>query len=454
MGRASARHSLPILDEISVNTMTRTAFGVMALAVVGSPCASQSPLDSAATVAAFEDYLDTCPTSARAPWPRPVCGPLLGVHAASGFAVATVAPPMGEFTRVGRVWVGRTPAGFAVSNTATEVAGTRFATVILPLPNDRFRRTRLLAHEEFHRIQPALGLQGIDRVNPHLDEPDGRIFLRLELRALSVALALDGPAADSALRHALLFRDARYARFPGADTLEAALERHEGLAEYTGTAVALGAIPDGLGMALADLAAFERRPTYVRSLGYGTGPALGLLLDRVAPGWQQRDLRRGMAGVLRDAVRYESPRDLSKEVTAVSRRYGGLAIRAEEEERAAQRARARAEYQRALVDGPVLVLEAAPDLYRVFNPNTLIPLDGLGTVYPTGTFSADWGKLTVTAHGALVHPTNQRVQVALTNRPEAAGRRVEGTGWVLELSEGWRMAPGTRSGDWTVRRER
>ena len=34
--------------------------------------------------------------------------------------------------------------------------------------------------------------------------------------------------------------------------------------------------------------AVERNPTLVRSFAYATGPALGLLLDRWAPGWQRR----------------------------------------------------------------------------------------------------------------------------------------------------------------------
>src|SRR5690606_12154716 len=124
-------------------------------------------------------------------------------------------------------------------------------------------------------------------VNPHLDEPEGRILLRLEHRALASALSLDGAAADSALRDAMPFRVARHARYPGADTLETALEIQEGIAEYTGTVVALRRTGGGPGPMLSSMEAFEDRPTYVRSLGYGTGPAFGLLLDRHAPGWQR-----------------------------------------------------------------------------------------------------------------------------------------------------------------------
>lgn len=409
-------------------------------------------IDSATTVAEFEDYLDTCTTSATAPWRIPLCGPVLGVHFASGFAIATDSPPIGRFSRVGRLWVGRAPEGFGVANTAMEIAGRRYATVNLPISGDLFLRTRLLAHEEFHRIQPDLGLVGADHVNPHLDEPEGRILLRLELRALASALSLDGAAADSALRDAMLFRVARHARYPGADTLEAALEIQEGIAEYTGTVVALRRTGGGPGPMLSSMEAFEDRPTYVRSLGYGTGPALGLLLDRHAPGWQRGDLSRGMASILVDAIGFVPPRDLDAAVELASRRHGGLAIRYEEEQRGRRLSIAREQYTARLVTGPVLLLDGAPDLFRSFNPNTLLPLGEHGTVYPTGTFTASWGKLTVTDHGALLSPSNLRVRVGLSREIDSSMRRVEGNGWVLELEDGWQPVPAERRGDWTVRR--
>ena len=57
------------------------------------------------------------------------------------------------------------------------------------LPTPRHRREFML-HELFHRIQPDLGLITLSGQNAHLDTVEGRVWLRLEWRALARALAL------------------------------------------------------------------------------------------------------------------------------------------------------------------------------------------------------------------------------------------------------------------------
>ncbi len=56
--------------------------------------------------------------------------------------------------------------------------------IMLPLPENKQKRIGLLAHESFHRIQPLLGFELNNTENNHLDQRDGRMYLRLELEAL------------------------------------------------------------------------------------------------------------------------------------------------------------------------------------------------------------------------------------------------------------------------------
>ncbi|MCB9518462.1 MAG: hypothetical protein H6691_06025 [Gemmatimonadales bacterium] len=173
------------------------------------------------------------PTSCRADdgrlWGVTLCGPLIVVDGRTGLAVATAKPPAGSFAAERGVWIGRVPEGMQVANTAIEWEGALWSTVRLPLPGDAYLRDKLIAHEAFHRVQQALGLNARDAINAHLDEEDGRVLLRLELRALTAAATRTGATADAAARDAVLFRFARHRRYPGADTLEAMLELQEGL---------------------------------------------------------------------------------------------------------------------------------------------------------------------------------------------------------------------------------
>ncbi len=407
---------------------------------------SQTPADRAAAVTGVREFLSACRLDSGRLWSKSLCGRLIAVDGRTGLAVATAAPPAGQFKRDRSLWIGRVPEGMQVANTATDWGGQFWSTVRLPLPGDRFARIQLLIHEAFHRIQPELGLNAPDAINAHLDERDGRYLLRLELRALAAAFQAADAGARRAIGDALLFRARRYQIYPGADSLERSLEIQEGLAEYTGTKLAMAATGQAGGDAVKAAADFETRATYVRSLGYGTGPLLGLLLDRYAAHWK-RDVRTtGMSGPLAAAVGFTPPPDLAASVAAAAVRYDGEGLAAFETERATTRARVAGDYRARLIDGPVIVL-MADGMSRSFNPNNLFPLGGAGTVYPTGEFEAVWGVLSVNHGGALVAPGNREVRVPASSTVDSAATLIEGDGWRLQLKTGWRLRPGPRSGD-------
>ncbi len=421
------------------------------LLVAGSPAfgEAQPSTDRAAAVTGVREFLSACRLDAGRLWGRSLCGRLIAVDGGTGLAVATATPPAGQFKREGSLWIGRVPDGMQVANTATDWGGQLWSTVRLPLPSDRFTRIRLLIHEAFHRIQPELNLNAPDAINGHLDERDGRYLLRLELRALATAVQAPDPDARRALRDALLFRARRHQIYPGADTLERSLEIQEGLAEYTGTRLAMTVTGRSVIEAAKAAADFENRATYVRSLGYGTGPLLGLLLDRYASGWTREVRTTGMSEPLAAAIGFTPPADLAASAAGGAARYGGDSLAELENERFTTRTRIAAEYRARLIDGPVILL-AADGMSRTFNPNNLFPLGEAGTVYPTGGFESVWGTLTVERGGALVAPGNREVRVPVPAVVDSAATTIDGNGWRLELKPKWRLRPGPRPGDFTV----
>lgn len=412
-----------------------------------SPLAAQT-VDTAAAESGVRDYLTTCAADGGRFWGRSLCGPIILVDPGTLFAVASRRPPGGSFEQVGELWRGRIPSGIPRANFALDWAGERWAMVLLPLPADRYLRLQLLLHESFHGIQPAIGLDGADPLNPHLDERDGRYWLRLELRAMAAALSATGEARHRAARDAVLFRQARHQRYPGADTLEQLLERQEGLPEYTGAALALDALGLPLSRAAQGLRAFEGRPSYARALGYGTGPGLGLLLDQYAPGWRSRVAREGFARQLAAALEVPPRAEAITPARAAAARYDGDALAQAEDARAAERQRVLADYRARLIEGPVVRL-SQERLMRAFDPNTLIPFGAEGTIYPTGSFSAAWGTLEVEKGGALAAADYSLLRLqAPAVMP--AGSTVKGDGWTLELAPGWSLRSGERRGDLIV----
>jgi hypothetical protein len=259
--------------------------------------------------------------------------------------------------------------------------------------------------------------------NPHLDTLDGRYYLQLEYRALSAALQSEGVAQRQAAADAVAFRRQRRALFPNAAAAERTLEMNEGLAEYTG--VALSGAPRRL--ALLDLETGASKPSFVRSFAYATGPAYGLLLDAYNKDWRTT---LKSTDDLSDLLHLEIPSNPSVDP------YNGNTLRAQEVDRDQFRQRRIASLRKLLVDGPVLVLPLQ-QMSMEFNPNNLVPVDGLGTVYPTITIRDLWGSIQVTEN-ALLSQDFKKLTVS------ASG------GWKLDLKPGWKIIEGKRQGDQTI----
>lgn len=397
------------------------------------------PLTPAAASAIFSDFDRLCRIEGGRTWGTSLCGPLLLVAPSTRAAIANRPDDGGVLRPSGSVFVGRLPDTVAVANTAVEWQGLRWTQVLWPVPADPVEQRVLLAHEAFHRIQPALGFAVREGANAHLDSADGRLWLQLELRALAAALA---GASDwrKAAGDALLFRAERRRLAPSAAAGEDALELNEGVAEYTGVLVGGGA--GAARLAIERLAGAPARPSFVRSFAYATGPAYGLLLDRSLPGWRDR-VRRGetLGALLAEAVG-------GRHAAVVTRAsaYGYAELRAAEARRAEEQARRTAELRARLVDGSTLVLPLR-QMSIEFDPNRVFTLAGAGSVYSGLRVRDVWGTLSVAGEGLLAPDWTS---VRLEGPARLVGQAVEGPGWSLKLAPGWRLASGQRAGEQTL----
>jgi hypothetical protein len=130
----------------------------------------------------------------------------------------------------------------------------------------------------------------------------------------------------------------------------------------------------------------------------------------------------------------------------VAQAYDSGALRVKELARDEARKARLAQLRAALLDGPVLRLPFKGARYQ-FNPQTLVPIEGVGTVFPTFQTSAPWGVLEMDAGGALL--TKDKAEVVVT-AVEFDSKALTGKGWRLRLKDGWEVRPGLRGGDWML----
>ena len=396
----------------------------------------------------FQQAAGICAQDNGRLWGVSLCGPMLLVDPASRSAVANQTDQEGQLTQNNSVYTGKLPAKVNVANTATLWAGVKWTMLVWPLPADPYERGILMTHELWHRIQGEIGLPMSNPSNSHLDTMEGRLWLQLEWRALKKAMQ-GGSGHQHAVQDALTFRAYRRQLFADAAQEERALELNEGLAEYTGVKLASASIQDEVKSAILRIDHAIDRPSFVRSFAYVSGPAYGILLDEAAGDWR-KNLKQevDLGNILAKAIALELPGDVKAAALKGAQYYGGDELRAAEQAREDRRQKALAGYRARLVDGPVLIIPLRKMQVQL-DPNNLVPMEGLGTVYPTARVSDVWGILTA-SKGALMAPDWTKVTVSVPTLIEA--RKIEGDGWKLELQDGWELKPGDRKGDLVVKK--
>lgn len=359
-------------------------------------------IDLASAQRAFEELDALCARDQRRMWGREICGPIAFAEQGTRDAVRRNGDRVEEL---------RVPDTFGIANTAVDWDGTRWTLVVWPLPQNPITRRALLAHESFHRLQKDLGLPMSSPANAHLDSFDGRMLMRLEWRALARALAT-GDAKD--VEAALAFRAKRRALFPGDE--ERLLEMNEGLAEYTGYALAVPVIRERVPSLVKKLQSAEKGDAFARSFAYASGPAWGTLLEMKSRGWTRRVKATGDLG------------ELTRKAWGIARireaaGYGEEQVRAEETARAEKKRELLASLRATFVDGPVLTIPLE-QMSFTFDPNRVQPFEERGSVYESIEVRDVWGK--VVAPKGLISPDFKTLVV-----PAGAYELTPAAGWSI-----------------------
>ena len=364
-------------------------------------------------------------------WPVDLCGPTLLVNPESRQVLANAADRQGLLSRKGKFYRGQLPDSVRLANTALEWAGVRWSMVLLPLPLDRRKRLGLILHEAFHRIQPQLGFATSGSDNSHLDTRDGRLWFRLEARALAAALATAGAAREVAIEDARQFREQRYALFPPARGAEADLEINEGLAEYTGIGLAYGA--DAASEAAERLLSGAEGGELIRRFAYLTGPAWGLLLDDRLPTW--RTLLSDRPNFV-DLMARVMPGPLAQgRLSERAGKYDYVKIARQENNLETKRKVEQEQLRLDLFAAKALLIPLS-QMQMQFDPNRVVALPPHGNVYRKIAIQDRWGEIEVDG-AAMISTDFQTLRVGEVIHSDAPEFR--GKGWVLHVKGGWRL---------------
>lgn len=381
-------------------------------------------------------------------WGKDLYGALLFVNPASRQLYSN-APDSADILKTdNKIYSGVLPIKVNIANTSLHWSGKDWAMIMLPLPTNKQDRINLLAHELFHKAQPSLGFLLFNTENNHLDQKDGRIYLRLELNALKKAVRSSTiKEMNMHLTNALTFRKYRYSIYPKADTTENLLELNEGIAEYTGDIISGRNKEQATAHFEKSINNFLSNPTFVRSFPYQTIPVYGYLLYNTNKQWnRQITIKTNLTTYFIKAFNLSLPHDLKKTVEIISSQYGVKKIFKEEIPREAKTKQLITKYKNKFFEQPHFEIQFE-QMNVSFNPGNIMPIEDKGTFYPNIRVTDKWGILVV-EKGALMSPNWDKISV--TNPIKTENKNVTGDGWTLALTDGYAVTKNEKNGNFNL----
>jgi hypothetical protein len=422
------------------------------LSIAWLVASAHAQIDPALARQYFEELRQTSDLDAGRSWGVSLYGAIFFVDPSTRVVVANRPDPQSVLKAKDGIWTGTFPDNLNPANTAIDWLGVRWTMVMWPVNDYRQARERLLVHECFHRVQGELGLPARDAVNNHLDSADGRIWLELEWRALERALRQPGGERKQAIADALLFRGYRRSLFAEAAANENKLELNEGLAEYTGMKLTSADKEELTFRADRALREAASNLSFARSFAYTSGPAYGALLDLSGREWRTQIASAGDLGkLLASCYSLPDQKPGREAALAAASRYEGQEVISLEARRAEQREKRIAAARQKFIEGPVLILPLTKAVDYSFDPNNVMGIDSLNTLYPTMRIVDVWGILEVSDGVWLIRGDNGSLARAQVPAPQSASAApLKGDGWTLALKQGWRIVAAERRGDLKV----
>lgn len=381
-------------------------------------------------------------------WAKDLYGPILLVNSNTRQLFANFSDTAGILKKDGKIYSGILPNEINIANTAIDWNGRRWAMIMLPLPVNKQDRINLLAHELFHVSQPSLGFQLFNTNNNHLDQKDGRIYLRLELEALKKSIQTTNKIEQNThLTNALTFRKYRHLLYFGADTTENLLELNEGIAEYTGLVISERNKKQSAEHFVQSINSFLSNPTFVRSFAYQTIPIYGYLLASTKKGWNREiTIKTNLTDYFIKAFNISLSKDLKKATDLILNQYNGEVIIFEEKAREEKTLKLIVEYKNKFITQPHFEL-GFEQMNVSFDPGNIMPLEDKGTVYPNMRISDNWGILTV-KNGGLISSNWDKISISVPIKND--GKNINGDGWTLELKDGYSVTKDEETGNYKL----
>ena len=214
---------------------------------------------------------------------------------------------------------------------------------------------------------------------------------------------------------------------------ETAFEVHEGLPQYTGMKLSISSDAIYLDKLDKEVESYMKKDELVRCYAYLSGPILGYLLDKSTNEWHKHvDGNTDLGILVQNAYNIVLPTDKENHIRQRKACYDYDNIIAFENQRDSVRAIKKNELT-ALFTQNIKTLPLK-NIQISFNPNTVVPLENIGTVYKNARIVDEWGILETIGNGTILITEDWKSVILPYANSIKVNNNVEETeSWKLQL---------------------
>lgn len=385
----------------------------------------------------FEKVENICDSDDGELWGLNLYGPLMLVDVDTRRIFANMPDSSGLLKQKDGIYTGIYPGDQVISNFAVTFGNTLFAMAPLPEEEDNYRITARCLHGLFHCMQIKKGIDNQDYNPAHMNEPDARLWLKMEWKALEKAIKTESTIREQAIRDALIFRNTRREIYPSYTEDENLFENYEGLATFTYMLLASES-HERYTKSLLEYLHRIYNFSFTHSYGFVHGALYAYLLHDYGFDFSTIDIPGidlgERLGTMIDITLPEVSRDVAGSLAV---NYDIEMVRREEAERIERIREGLHRRTSSFTDKPVIYLTLESPSF-IFEPEDIEPVDSLGVIYKKLKVTDNWGKLNVSEGGCLVSPNLRYIRVPARS-VRIDRNHITGDGWHIYLSENWRM---------------
>ena len=393
------------------------------------------PIDTIETY--FKNLKEICNKDNGKLWGISTCAPIIVINRVTREIIANEPDNENLLKKVDNIYIGTFPTSKIISCSTTDFGGKFWTMVGYPISPSISESELVIAHEMFHHLQPELKLKALYE-NDHMSKMQARILTKLEFNALEKAFKTNDNSRIETIKDALIFRQLRRKLFLQADSNENRFEIMEGLAEYTSLKLCINNKNEIIDRIMKMKEHSWNSDSYVRSFGYFTGMCYAFLDDFY--GIELKNVvnnNTDLAQILKEKYNIILPNNLEQAFDKIKTIYGFDTISEFENERELKTQKIVAEYRERFTTKSHLIIPKIKASFG-FNPNTVIPIDSLGNVYPFIEITDAWGILKVKDKGCLF-ASNSKNAIISSENIKIDENIITGNDWILTLNENWNV---------------